>query len=149
MTTVEDRLEALEDREAIKEIVATYSLHILRDRPSEIPALFIDDGLFRIDSAGLHVSGREALTAFFSRMTPGASYPLVQPAVIKLDGDTALHIGVMENPSHQTGRPGYFGIYEDRLRRTNGGWRFIERSFTFLQGGPPGRPSVSSAPGAS
>jgi ketosteroid isomerase-like protein len=138
MDTLERRVQVLEDREEIKEAVGKYSLHILNNEAPKIPDLFAEDGVFRIDSVGLNITGREALIAFFSRMTPGATYPFVQTTAIVLDGDTASHIGVMDNPAHIEGRKGYFGIYEDRLRRVDGRWLFTDRSFRFLQGGPPG-----------
>jgi len=136
-TQLEQRLQALEDREAIKEVVALYSLHILNNETSKIPDLFADDGVFRIESANLRVAGREALVAFFGRMAPGVTYPVVQSTAVVLDGDTARHIGVMDNPAHTGERTGYQGIYHDTLRRVGGRWLFTERCFVFTQGGPP------------
>jgi len=136
MNALAERLQALEDREAIKETVARYSLHILQDETSKIPDLFTDDGGFRIASANLRIEGKAALTAFYNRMTPGVTYPFVQTSTIVIYGDTADHVGVMDNPSHVEGRQGYFGIYEDRLRRVDGRWLFVDRSFVFLQGEP-------------
>ena len=134
---LEQRLQALEDREAIKESVALYSLHILNNEPSKIPDLFADDGVFRIESAHLRIAGREALVAFFNHMTPGTTFPFVQSSAIVLDGDTARHIGVMDNPAYTDGRTGYQGIYHDTLRRVGGRWLFADRCFNFTQGGPP------------
>ncbi len=131
------RLQALEDREAIKEAVGLYSLHILNNETSKIPDLFADDGVFRIESANLRIAGREALVAFFNRMSPGTTFPFVQTTTVVLDGDTARHIGVMDNPAYTDGRKGYQGIYHDALRRVGGRWLFTNRSFVFTQGGPP------------
>jgi hypothetical protein len=136
MDTLERRLQALENREEIKEAVAKYSLHILNNETSKIPDLFAADGVFRIASVGLNISGREALIAFFNQMPPGATFPFVQTTAIVLDGDTASHVGVMDNPSHIEGRKGYLGIYEDKLRRVDGRWLFTDRNFRFLQGEP-------------
>ena len=133
----EQRLQALEDREAVKEAVALYSLHILNNETSKIPDLFADDGVFRIESANLRIAGREALVAFFNRMGPGTTFPFVQSSVVVLDGDTARHIGVMDNPAYTDGRKGYQGIYHDALRRVGGRWLFTDRCFVFTQGGPP------------
>ena len=137
MDELAQRVQALEDREAIKEVVAMYSLHILNNETAKIPDLFADDGVFRIASAGLHIAGREALIAFYNRMSPGTTYPVAQTTAIVLDGDTATHVGVMDNPAHTGGRKGYLGIYEDSLRRVDGRWLFTDRGFRFLQGGPP------------
>ena len=134
---LEQRLQALEDREAIKETVALYSLYILNNETSKIPDLFADDGVFRIDSANLRIAGRESLVAFFNHMTPGTTFPFVQSSAVVLDGDTARHIGVMDNPAYTDGRKGYQGIYQDALRRVGGRWLFTDRCFVFTQGGPP------------
>ena len=136
MESLARRIQVLEDREEIKEVVAKYSLHILSDETAKIPALFADDGVFRIDSSALRIAGREALTAFYKRMSPGTSFPVVHSTTIVLEGDTAQHIGVLDNPAHVEGRKGYLGIYHDQLRRVDGRRRFTERSFTFLRGEP-------------
>lgn len=131
------RIKALEDREEIKEVAAKYSLHILNNEASKIPDLFAEDGVFRIESAGLNIAGHDALVAFYNRMPPGITFPVAQTTAITVDGDTATHTGVMDNPAHTEGRQGYLGIYEDWLRRVDGRWLFTDRSFRFLQGGPP------------
>jgi SnoaL-like domain len=136
MESLARRIQALEDREGIKELVAMYSLHILDNETSKIPALFTDDGVFCIESSALRIAGREALTAFYNRMSPGTTFPVVHSSTIVLDGDTAQHIGVLDNPAHVEGRKGYLGIYRDQLRRVDGRWLFTERLFTFLQGEP-------------
>jgi hypothetical protein len=136
-TQLEQRIQALDDREAIKEAVALYSLHILQAQTSKIPELFADDGVFRIESANLRIAGREALVAFFNRMTPGTTFPFVQTTAIVLEGDTARHVGVMDNPAYTGDRKGYQGIYHDALRRVGGRWLFTDRNFIFTQGGPP------------
>ena len=139
------RIKALEDREEIKEAAAKYSLHILNNETSKIPDLFTEDGVFRIESAGLNIAGRAALIAFYNQMPPGITYPVAQTTAITTDGDTATHVGVMDNPAHTGGRQGYLGIYEDSLRRVNGRWLFTDRSFRFLQGGPPASQAAAKA----
>lgn len=133
-----ERVQALEDRDQIRETVANYSLYILQNQTFKIPELFTDDGVFRT-SGDLRVSGRADLIAFFGKMTPGVTFPIVQTTSIALTGDTATHVGVMNNPAYVEGRSGYMGVYEDQLRRSEGRWRFSERSFTFLQGQPKPR----------
>ena len=131
-----DRLQALEDREAIKEAVAKYSLYILTQETSKIAELFSEDGVFRIASANIHVAGRDALMAFYQRMTPGVAFPFVQTSTIEIEADRASHVGVMNNSAHVQGQTGYLGIYQDKLRRAEGRWLFTDRSFIFLQGEP-------------
>lgn len=142
MTSIEERLGALEDRVAISEVVSTYALHILRGEAIKIPGLFTDDGRLLIESGQIDVAGRAALEAFFSRMQAGASYPFVRTSCIDLDGDSALHTGIMM--SQPTGeRSGYIGIYTDRMRRVAGEWKFAERRFVFSQGDPYAKADAS------
>jgi hypothetical protein len=144
MDTLERRIQALEDREEIKEAVAKYALNILNNEPSKNADLFTDEGVFRIDSIGMNISGREALAVFFARIAPGRTYPFAQTSTIAIDGDDAIHLGVLDNPAHTEGRKGYFGLYEDKLRRVNGRWLFTDRHFRFLQGEPPATASAST-----
>jgi hypothetical protein len=136
MDLLSQRVQALEDREAIREVVAMYSLHILNNETSKVPDLFADEGVFRIESANLRIAGREALIAFFNRMTPGTTFPFAQTTAIFLEEDIARHIGVLDNPSYTENRKGYQGIYNYTLRRVGGRWLFTDRSFVFLQGDP-------------
>ncbi len=85
------------------------------------------------------------MIAFYNQMPPGITYPVAQTTAITTDGDTATHVGVMDNPAHTGGRQGYLGIYEDSLRRVNGRWLFTDRSFRFLQGGPPASQAAAKA----
>lgn len=136
MASVEDRLSNLEDREAIREVVATYSLHILNNDFAQIPDLFCHDGAFHISSANLHVVGREKLAAFFGAMRPGTAFPFVQTSAISISGDEASHLGVMQNPPAQPNAPCYLGIYEDKLRKVADRWLFAERHFRFVLNDP-------------
>lgn len=136
MPTVEQRLEMLEDRNAISEVISLYSLLILQNEAKRIPELFTDDGIFQ--TSGIRLEGQDQLKGMFESMAPGVTFPLVRPAVITIDGETATHVGVMQSPP-AAGRDGYVGIYTDSLRKSGGRWLFTMRDFNFVQGGPPAR----------
>lgn len=134
MSSLEQRLQILEDRVQINELVSVYSLRILQNEAHTLPDLFTDDGIFQAGTVRLQ--GREQLTAMFGRMPAGITYPLVRPAVITVDGDLATHVGVMQNPSGAE-RDGYIGIYYDALRKVDGIWLFSKREFNFIEGAAP------------
>lgn len=134
MSSSEQRLQILEDRVQINELVSVYSLRILQNEAHTLPDLFTEDGIFQAGT--LRLQGREQLTAMFGRMQAGITYPLVRPAEIKIEGDVATHVGVMQNPSGE-GRAGYIGIYYDALRRVDGNWLFSKREFKFILGASP------------
>ena len=135
MNSIEDRIQALEDRAEIAEAVSKYSLFILAGEAGRIPELFTDDGIFAIRSGNLLVEGRDALVAFFGQMQPGSAFPFVKTDTIELRGDEADHTGaMMGNPAN--GRIAYLGIYKDKMRKSGGRWLFAERNFTFIYGDP-------------
>lgn len=142
MTSIEERLGALEDRVGISEAVATYALHIMRGEAVNIPDLFTADGRLVIESGQIDVAGREALEAFFGRMQPGTAFPFVRTSCIELDGDHAVHTGVMMSQAVGE-RSGYIGIYTDQMRRVSGRWLFTERRFVFSQGDPYAKVDVA------
>lgn len=136
MSSIESRLQKLEDRESIREAVAAYSLRILKHEFASIPELFCDDGVFHIAAANLNVVGQEKLKAFFGMMRPGVAFPFVQTSTITIDEDVATHVGVMQNVAPTAEAPTYLGIYHDRLHRVEGGWLFAERRFRFVLNDP-------------
>jgi uncharacterized protein (TIGR02246 family) len=133
MASIEIRLQALEDRAEISAVVSAYSLRILEGEVSRISELFTDDGVFVVESAKVHIVGREQLIAFFGKMAAGTTYPFVRTAAIVLDEDRAEHTGVMLTPAGDA-RGAYLGIYKDKLRKVDGRWLFAERSFKSLIG---------------
>lgn len=139
MSNLEDRIRKIEDREAIREAVAAYSLRILKNEFDSIADLFCNDGVFHITAANLHIVGQEKLKAFFGMMRPGVAFPFVQTSTIAIAGDEARHVGVMQNVAPRPDAPCYLGIYDDRLRRVDGRWLFAERLFRFVLNDPYAR----------
>lgn len=137
MTTIEDRLRAIEDRLAIGELRARYC-HVLDERDWDALAqLFTADGEFQ----GLaHVVGRSAIHRFFSqtvdRLAEGFWHFCTNPTV-DLDGDLATGRTSMQYLSVKNG-VSYVsaGHYDDAFRREDGLWRFVRRKITFYYFAP-------------
>lgn len=133
--SLEQRVQELADREEIRELAARYSQRVLRGlSPAD---LFTDDGVMVISIPGLprqEVRGREALEKVFAAAAarPMINMPAVHNQVISIDGDEAIGSSMIElQLSDETADDGRVfaatGIYEDRLRRVDGRWKFASR----------------------
>ncbi|WP_138470193.1 nuclear transport factor 2 family protein [Poseidonocella sp. HB161398] len=147
MTTVEERLQALEDRAEIAQLRAHYC-HVLdhRDWPA-LAELFTADGEFQ----GLaHAKGRAEILHFFSKtvdpMAEGFWHFCTNPTV-HLDGDRATGRISIQYLSQVSGTSYVSaGHYDDTLMREDGVWKFRKRQITFyymapLAEGFTGRPT--------
>lgn len=133
--TLEQRLQELADREEIRELAARYSQRVLR---GQSPAdLFSDDGVMVIRMPGVpvqEVRGREALEKVFAASAdrPVVNMPAVHNHVIAVHGDEAIGTSLVELHVSDDGDPdgrvfAATGIYEDRMRRVDGRWKFTFR----------------------
>ncbi len=129
MTTIEDRLQAIEDREAIRELSARYCHAIAAGDPETIVGLFCEDGSFTVGDQT--TTGTEALTTFYSGLSETPPIPFIQNHVIdELDESTArarcsAEIRMVQHGESVTTA----GWYDDRFRRVDGTWKFQERTF--------------------
>ena len=124
---------AVEDKEAIRELLAEYCFHLDDDRFAEMAALFTEDGTW--DTAFGKAVGRSAIAALARSLREGAgtarprAVHLVSNIGIALDGDHAEARSnwiVIEN-SVAGPKIGSGGAYRDDLARVAGRWRFRYR----------------------
>jgi hypothetical protein len=130
--TLEQRVQVLEDIQAITELKASYcnAADGGWDRPShdadQVASLFVEDGVWDGGKIG-RGAGREGIRALFTSFQrfPFAFHRVTNP-IIKVDGDTAtgewhvqVPITLEENRAFWLG-----GIYHDEFVRTPGGWKF-------------------------
>jgi len=129
------RLEYLEDRAAITDLVGAYALHVAAADYSRLADLFTIDGIFR---AGTNVvAGREVLRDFFSRsLVPGKTVPITGNLSLAIDNDEARCACLMATTYHSGKAGGFCGRYDDVIRREDGAWKFFSRHFTFYHGKP-------------
>jgi hypothetical protein len=136
--TIEQRVQILEDIQAITELKAAYcnAADGGWDRPSHdadtVASLFVADGVWDAGKIG-RGEGREAIRALFTgfKRFPFAFHRISNP-VIKVQGDTAtgewhvlVPITLEENRAVWAG-----GIYQDQFVRTPEGWKFKSLKFT-------------------
>jgi ketosteroid isomerase-like protein len=138
--TIADRLQCLEDREAIRELQATYCFLVDDGRFEElVQRWFTEDARcdFRDVAAAMPPfvsSGRTEILAFFTGVVAVLLQDMchtVHNQRIVVDGDAAGGECYFELTARQpaTGEAVVSaGRYIDRYRRVDGGWRFCERA---------------------
>jgi len=139
VTSIEERLQTLEDRQRIEELRATYCFLVDDGRFDElVDRCFTDDARcdFR-DARGtiapLVSTGRSEVHAFFSQVVASLLRDMshtVHNHRIRIDGDTAEGDCYFELTAASPGSDEAVvgaGRYVDRYRRVDGEWRFAER----------------------
>ncbi len=137
--TAESRLQALEDREAIRELQATYCFLVDDGHFDElVKSCFTEDSRcdFRMPGSGVDpflAEGHLEIRAFFKDIVAGLLRDMshtIHNQRITLEGDHAsaqsyFELTAIDNASGEAVLGG--GRYVDRFRRLGGSWRFQER----------------------
>jgi hypothetical protein len=133
--SMEQRLQRLEDREAIAELLITYGQMLDRQDLAGYSGLFAAKGIWEggIGSAEGPQAIHAMLETVFGRTTAeqyDGSYHIMSDIKIDVTGDTATSWSrwtwLVEGPEGKP-MPQRSGHYEDRLVRENGEWRFAYR----------------------
>lgn len=135
-----DRLRALEDREAIRDLIARYGPLADNGDAEAVAALFTEDGIYAVGGMG-EAQGRAAIAALITGpvhqalMAGGCAHVLTSPA-IDLDGDRAAarcHSIVFR---HEDGEWVPVRVAANRwaLVRGNTGWQVTRRDNALLDG---------------
>jgi hypothetical protein len=120
------------EKNAIRELLATYCFHLDNYRFAEMAALFTDDGTW--DTAFGKGTGRAGIVAQAESIgTPGAPRPrrvhLTTNIVIALEGDSATVVSnwtVIQNSANGP-KIGSGGAYQDQVVKQDGKWLFRYR----------------------
>ncbi|MCW2582125.1 MAG: nuclear transport factor 2 family protein [Klenkia sp.] len=131
------RIQALEDREAIRDLDARYCRYLDEGQWDRLGGCFTEDGAFD----GLsRIEGRTAVRDFFAGLAAGGLTVLwhhVSNHEIQLDGDHATVRSLLWQPCVVRGVPQVSaGRYRDQLVRTGEGWRIQEKQVRFSYWGP-------------
>ncbi|MDM7957637.1 nuclear transport factor 2 family protein [Blastomonas sp.] len=121
-------IDALIDRDAIRDLLARYTYNGDRGRVAELAACFSDDGV--LEYPGNRAAGPDAIVA---ALTDGARNPAitfvrhhVTNPLIELSGETATARSYFAVTSDNG--PDHSGTYSDRFVKTAFGWRFAHRT---------------------
>jgi uncharacterized protein (TIGR02246 family) len=149
--TYESRLRALEDREAIRNLIAKYGALADSGDAAGVAALFTEDGIYVVGNMGEAV-GHAAIAALIDGathqqlMADGCAHVL-GPVTIQLAGDHATALGHSLVIRHAQDR---FEIYRASANRwqlvcTPGGWRVKRRDNALLDGSAAARALLSES----
>jgi hypothetical protein len=122
----------LEEKDAIREVMAEYCFRLDNDRFADMAALFTEDGTW--DTAFGKGTGRGEIAALVQRIRQsGTARPRaihhVTNIAIKVDGAGATAFSnwvVVQNSEHGP-KIGSAGSYADELVKQDGGWLFRYR----------------------
>jgi 3-phenylpropionate/cinnamic acid dioxygenase small subunit len=136
-----ERLQRLEDKQAITEVLYAYAHHIDHGEREAWLDLFTETAIYRasvrretgpeLDDV-VHVSGRDGLRQFIANFRPGGStqsnfisQPLIRLAEDQAEAATYFNLMVARGGARETSS---YGRYHDKLVRcTDGHWRIQER----------------------
>ena len=130
MTSIEQRLQILEDKDAIRELTAKYCYAVVAQESEILINMFTEDGAFDM-SPEMHFEGRTQLTELYTtKIAEATPKPFIQNHVIEVNGDTAsgkcaVEIRLVEEGKAFTAA----GYYNDTYRRVDGEWKFAHRDF--------------------
>lgn len=151
--TVAQRIERLEARAAIRELVGTYCIRVDERDIDGLSLCFTQDGIMRSADGVMNASGRVAVIeqfhARFSVLGPSNHY--THDHIIHFDPqDSSVATGTL-NTHAELIRNGEMLVtslrYRDRYRYEAGRWRFAERVLSFFYYARPGElPEVLCSP---
>lgn len=125
----------LEEKDAIRELMARYCFHFDNGEFDAWLDLFTPDGAFDLGSRG-RFGGRESLQKFLKSLPLTNGIPMmkhcVMNSIVSVDGDqaTAQSYVVVVRGGEQLAVT-VAGRYDDQLAKSANGWRFKERKVHF------------------
>jgi ketosteroid isomerase-like protein len=128
VATIEERVQAIEDRNAIVELTARYC-HMARTRNVEgIIDLFCEDGVMQAVNV-VEKGHARLLPMYREALAELGPMPCVHNHTVELDGDDAtgccsVEIRMVQNGEAITAA----GHYEDTFRRVGSEWKFARRN---------------------
>ncbi len=131
-----ERLDAIEAREAIRDLVVRYGMAVDDREMEQIAALFTKDAVFRHGDGAIVNNGRKEIVDFYTdRLASfGATYHYADTHLIELDGADDAHGIVCAHAELAIEDATYITAlrYHDKYQREDGVWKFAERSIAML-----------------
>lgn len=132
------RLDAIEARNAISEVVYRYAQAVRTGDHAMMCDVFTKDATFTVMRHNpktheltrmIHREGTEQLEKFYAEVTSRRdTAPLVHNLIIEVNGNEATGSCVMSGAA-MDGQPKFLGYYSDTFRREDK-WRFTSRVYT-------------------
>ncbi len=142
MATLEQRIDAIESRNACTDLVHAYARFIRSDQPERAHELYLPDGTFEVrdghpDKPEFTVRSHNASAAeVHAHLAPNKGkphpVPLIHNLSIEVDGDEATGNCVMVARIYGADIK-VTGEYHDSFRRIGGRWYFASRIYTIYK----------------
>ncbi|MBW8752919.1 MAG: nuclear transport factor 2 family protein [Sphingomonadales bacterium] len=143
MTDLAERIDRLEARLEIADLIHTYARHIRRDEPEKVHELFLPDGTFEVRDGhpdrpdftvrSHYASAQEVHDHLAPNKGKPHPVPLIRNLIVEVDGDSATANSVMDATIYGTAHA-IQGEYRDVCRRVDGRWYFKSRIYTIYAG---------------
>jgi ketosteroid isomerase-like protein len=136
--TLEQRLQELEDRTAIAELITRYGLIMDNRDMAAMPSLFTTDVLISSGDGVMNTRGREAAIAMFAQRFAvlGPSNHFTHDRLLTFDPADPNHatgLVLSHAEMNRLGQPMLAAMrYADDYRRVDGAWRFAARELSFF-----------------
>ena len=130
MASLEDRIQMIEDKDAIRELTAKYCYAVVAQDSQALINMFTEDGVFDMPPT-LHFEGHEQLAKLYvDKIDEVGPKPFIQNHVVNVVGDEAtgncaVEIRLIDDGEAYTA----CGHYNDTYRKVNGEWKFAHRDF--------------------
>jgi ketosteroid isomerase-like protein len=143
--TLEQRMQELEDREAIRQVICGYGYAVDGCNADAVGSFYVDDGVYAIGDIGV-IEGRTAIEAItrdrghLELVAAGVAH-MSSPPYITIEGDQAVATCHTMVPMH--GENGFFigRLSASRIqlgRQPDGSWKIVHRQNWILDGGKEG-----------
>lgn len=143
MTDLAQRIDHLESRFEIADLIFSYARYIRYDEPEKVSDLFLPDGTFEVRDGhpdrpdysvrSLHKSRAEINEHLAPNKGKPHPVPLIRNLIVEVDGDMATANCVMDATIYGTTHS-IQGEYRDRCQRVDGRWYFKSRIYTIYSG---------------
>ena len=143
--TIEERFRALEDRQAIYQVVCGYGYAVDGLNAGGVGSFYTDDGVYAVGDVG-KMEGRKTIEAItrdpghLAYVAAGCAH-ISTPPYVEIDGDRA--IATCHTMVNMHGDSGFFigRLSASRIelaRQADGGWKIVYRQNYMLDGNPAG-----------
>jgi SnoaL-like domain len=132
VSSIEERLQRMEDLMEIHQLFIDYGMHLDAGRFEEYSNLFATDGQIRLGPLG-KAQGREAIRETMTRVLDGLvgkTYHVISSPTVQLNGDTAtseVMWTMIERGDDGQPRLAMLGRHRDELVREEGRWKINVR----------------------
>ena len=137
MTELEKQLQALLDREAIRDLPKRYCDRVWHDDAEGLSELFTPDGKFSVvlSDKTIEISGRDEILKFMREGLADRPRPYIHNHIVELtDGNHASGRAYLDlrSAKHRFDWLGA-GFYEDEYLKQRDRWLFAQRTFHALR----------------